>query len=246
MAADLFLADETVRTAEPILRLYGWERPTLSLGYHQKADAEVVRQCREWGVPIVRRPTGGRAVLHDRELTYCFVAPLTHPIMRDGRGALLKSIGSAFVDAAARSDLKAELVRVSGSEIGSSESVRRKNDFLCFSSVSRWEVRLNGSKWIGSAQRILKNAFLQHGSIVLGASAIPIGGLFQTDLMTCFNNRDVMTLEKSLRRTIPEAFQKMWKGIWREIPLSSEELKLIERKRSWWCHQVGDLQSVKI
>jgi lipoate-protein ligase A len=243
MAADLFLAEQTVRTGAPILRLYGWKRPTLSLGFHQKADAEIIRRCRGWGVPVVRRPTGGRAVLHDRELTYCFVAPLTHPLMQAGRSALLKAIGSAFVDAAARSGLKAELVRISGSEAGSETFFRSKNDFLCFSSVSRWEVRLNGCKWIGSAQRILKDAFLQHGSIVLGPGAIPVGALFQTEQKNCFGDCDLTSLESSLRRTIPEAFRKMWGGDWREDPLSSEERDLIERKSSWWLRISGDLQS---
>ncbi len=246
MAADLFMAEQTVRTGEPVLRLYGWEKPTLSLGFHQKADAEIFERCREWGVPIVRRPTGGRAVLHDRELTYCFVAPLTHPLMQEGRGALLKAIGSAFVNAAAQSGLEAELVRITAPESGFRKNNPSGNDFLCFSSVSRWEVRLNDSKWIGSAQRILKDAFLQHGSIVLGASTIPIGDLFQTNLKIGFGMYDATALERSLRRTIPEAFRKMWKGVWREIPLSSDEQRMIERRSSWWRSQAGDLQSVRI
>jgi len=63
-----------------VLRLYGWARPTLTLGYAQKPDREIDRErCRNRGIPVVRRPTGGRAILHCHELTYALVVPIPHP-----------------------------------------------------------------------------------------------------------------------------------------------------------------------
>jgi len=166
MAADLYLTDWARRTGQLALRLYSWERPTLSLGYHQRISDELLEQCRHSAIPVVRRPTGGRAVLHDRELTYALALPTAHALLKDGRENLLRLIGEVFVAAAAKLELKAELVRSASQRPGDIQPLRRGSP-LCFDSAARWEVRLQGCKWIGSAQRLLPGAFLQHGSIRL-------------------------------------------------------------------------------
>ena len=132
MAADLYLTSESQRTKEIILRLYAWEKPTLSLGYHQKLTPENIDRCKLFGVPIVRRPTGGRAVLHDREVTYAITIPNGHPVLKQGREAVLRDIGGAFTTAAHHLGLKAELVRF-GNRTSS-----KPGSPLCFDSISRW------------------------------------------------------------------------------------------------------------
>ena len=81
MAEDsALLADCEQGRIPPTVRFYGWSESAITLGYSQKAGAELdVERCRELGIPIVRRPTGGRALLHTNELTYAVVAPVSLP-----------------------------------------------------------------------------------------------------------------------------------------------------------------------
>lgn len=235
MAADFFLAEKSRKKFEPILRLYGWARPTVSLGFHQKVSFLAEDRCREAGVPVVVRPTGGRAVLHDRELTYCFCLPLEHPLCAASRNELLKSIGTVFVVAASKIGLEAELVRA-GSRSEGVQSTKRKSP-LCFDATSRWEVRLGGQKWIGSAQRFFPGVMLQHGSILLAESDVNLSSLFGTgdrhrlddaDLQKSqsFPNGFVIS-EIALRRAIVDAFAEQWSILWRQESLSPTEIKII-------------------
>ena len=166
MAADLYLSQEAGKSGQVILRLYGWDLPTLSLGFHQKFDDILRHSYAARGIPIVRRPTGGRAVLHDQELTYCLAIPVGHRLVMDGKDKLQESIGRAFVEAGCMIGLHPQLVRRGVDDQGAQIHFASGSP-LCFDSISRWEVRLNGRKWIGSAQRILPGSYLQHGSILL-------------------------------------------------------------------------------
>ena len=236
MAADLYFSQESRRTSEPFLRLYTWDKPTLSLGFHQKVPETVRNRCLKNDIPIVRRPTGGRAVLHDRELTYCLCLPLKHPLFQSARGELLRQIGEIFVSAASLIGVKAELVRA-GNRLAGNEGVLRKGSPLCFDSVSRWEVQISGHKWIGSAQRFFPDVLLQHGSILLGESDVDLGSLFGLTNRTseqAWNQSKsshahsaAAIKEDDLRRTIPEAFCIHWDITWRAEPTMPAEIELI-------------------
>ncbi len=161
MAIDRWLlhrAEEAV--APPVLRLYQWDRPTLTLGRHQEVDSDGVdlARCARLGVAVVRRPTGGRAVLHGPGLTYAIVAPLPHP-----GATVVACYGWAIaplIAALAALDLPvAELGRTHGA----TNAARLRA--ACYAAPSAGEVALAGRKWIGSAQRRLRSAFLQHGAI---------------------------------------------------------------------------------
>ncbi len=148
-----------------VVRFYRWAAPTISLGKHQRAE-EAVDQiyCQREAIPIVRRPTGGRAVFHDNELTYSLVsnhcqyfslesARDTYRVVAAGLKAGLRGLGiSAQL---AKGIRHSPPVPPSG----------RKNP--CFLSPSQYELLLRGYKIVGSAQRRLKRSFLQHGSIPL-------------------------------------------------------------------------------
>jgi lipoate-protein ligase A len=228
MAADYFLAQRAKINARPILRLYTWDTPTLSLGYHQKINKKVIRCCSDSEVPIVRRPTGGRAVLHDNELTYCLTLPTDHPIFVDKKKDFLRSIGSIFVHVADTLGLKADVVRI-GSRAESKVESLRKGSPLCFDAASRWEVQLNGEKWIGSAQRLLPGVLLQHGSILLGESRIDIGRLFGLKSRTkaaqsvLYEGVD----RQDLAQSIPIEFGREWGIEWHNQALTSEEINQI-------------------
>ena len=151
--------------AFPVLRVYTWDVPTLSLGRFQDAVRAVDQGfCREHGIPVVRRPTGGAAVLHDREVTYCLVGPTREPPFT---GSLLESyrrIASGI--AAGLSLLGAE------PDAGAIAQglPRRLHPEQCFARASSYEITFEGRKVVGSAQVRRRGASLQHGSILLDAN----------------------------------------------------------------------------
>jgi len=161
MAIDRWLlhrAEDEV--APPVLRLYPWDRPTLTLGRHQEVDGDGVdlAACVRRGVAVVRRPTGGRAVLHGPGLTYAIVAPLPHPgatVVACYRWAIQPLI-------AALAELGLPVAEFGRTHGATGEGRLRA---ACYAAPSAGEVALAGRKWIGSAQRRLRRAFLQHGAI---------------------------------------------------------------------------------
>ncbi|MBN2208483.1 MAG: lipoate--protein ligase family protein [Candidatus Coatesbacteria bacterium] len=151
-------------TDDAVLRLYCWERPCVSLGYFQRADDAVKRaSCEEHGVDIVRRITGGRAVLHDQEITYCLVASVkTGPFA----GRLLE----CYQAIAACLSTGCELLGIPGDEIEvktGQEARAGSSAAACFMMTSAYEILVSGRKLIGSAQKRGDEVFVQHGSIPL-------------------------------------------------------------------------------
>ena len=149
----------------PVLRIYGWSVPTLSLGRFQDALRAVDQGfCRERGIPMVRRPTGGAAVLHDREVTYCLVGPTGEPPFD---GSLLHSYRRIAVGIAAGLSL---LGLEPDPRVSAPPLPRRMHPEQCFARASSYEITFGGNKVVGSAQVRRKGASLQHGSILLDAN----------------------------------------------------------------------------
>jgi len=150
----------------PVLRLYTWSPRSVSLGRFQKHETSVNDEaCRKRGIDIVRRITGGRAVLHDRELTYCIVARTDDPFFPNDVLGTYKVIGRGLLAALQDLGLNVEMVSRSGRFAGMVRSGDRES--ACFSSPSWYEILANNRKIAGSAQRRLPAAFLQHGSILI-------------------------------------------------------------------------------
>ena len=165
MATDevlLLRAGEAV--GAPVLRFFTWDPPAVTLGYAQKAGRELdLCKCRDAGIDIVRRLTGGRAVLHWNELTYSLVWP--HGGLGNNMEESFHLIGRCLVAGLRRFGVDATL------EKSQSGRARQREPHLsppCFASTSRWEVKYQGRKLVGSAQRRMKRAVLQHGSLLLG------------------------------------------------------------------------------
>jgi len=161
--------------APPTLRFFSWNPPTVSLGYGQLLDARInVDACREQGVGVVRRPTGGSAIYHDtleREVTYSVVARSAD---FEGAGDLLESyrwIGEGLTAGLRRLGVPAEMVPVKPSDPAVMPA-------FCFARTGSREVEVDGKKLVGSAQRRQGGAFLQHGSILLGADVGRVRLLF--------------------------------------------------------------------
>ncbi len=143
----------------PVLRLYGWDRPSLSLGYFQRTSGIDAGYCEAEDIPIVRRPTGGRAILHGDELTYSFSACICQGTFSKGLLDSYKKISSAFHLAFRKTGICTEpkLRREKGSVLAGSP--------LCFQSSSYGEILINDRKIVGSAQKRWGDGLLQQGSI---------------------------------------------------------------------------------
>jgi lipoyl(octanoyl) transferase len=162
MAVDEVLLDGVAAgTAPPTLRFYGWTPACLSLGYFQPFDAVDLDGCRALGVDIVRRPTGGRAILHDREVTYSVVLPAS---LLGPDGGVLPSyhrLSLALQDGLRRLGVPATLAPATAA------STTIVHGPACFDRPSAHEILLNGRKLVGSAQVRRNGAILQHGSILV-------------------------------------------------------------------------------
>jgi lipoate-protein ligase A len=178
MAVDETLT-ETVEAgvSPPVLRFYGWQPPCLSLGYSQPFEVADSTYCAEHGIDIVRRPTGGRAVLHDVELTYAVAARLAEPPFPTELQACYRAICTALIAGLRQLGVEAELAsQPEGGYVPPTEAVP------CFVGPAAGEVVVKGRKLIGSAMRRLGGAFLQHGSLLQGwESELQAGCLGVTD-----------------------------------------------------------------
>ena len=179
MAIDQCLLDriDNGNLTRPVLRVYAWKRPTLSLGFHQQWRRTVVpEELERHGVDLVRRPTGGRAVLHETdELTYAVVAPIAEPFTRR-ISVNYKLIGQAlhcFSDIGGHETLPAA---------EDSGDARKMRHTPCFASLSQFEIKSSERKLIGSAQKLGKNGFLQHGSIPVAPDMAVLEAVTGTEL----------------------------------------------------------------
>ena len=143
---------------EPVVRFYEWAQPTVSLGFHQPETILDMEALEREQVPWVRRPTGGAAVLHSRELTYAIVLPPLHPWMKQKSAS--EHIGGALARGLRSLRVEADILQ-RGRPLG-----KLPDRASCFVRASRWEVCVRGKKLIGSAQRMFQGALLQHGSIL--------------------------------------------------------------------------------
>jgi lipoate-protein ligase A len=178
MAVDEALVEghaAAARPSPPTLRLYAWSPPALSLGRHQGAAASHHPEAlRARGIDLVRRPTGGRAVLHDAERTYSVTGPL-------GRAPFAGGVLDTYLRIAA-----ALAAALRGLGLAPSIEERRPGPpstddpagASCFEATSTHEIHVGGLKLVGSAQLRRRGAFLQHGSIPLRLDRAALGAVF--------------------------------------------------------------------
>lgn len=170
MAADQYYADHMARLQRPIMRIYQWQPWCISLGYHQSPSCVNLDRCRQDGVDVVRRQTGGRAVYHAEEITYSIVLPVGHDFaasvsdtyhrISEGLAAGLRTIGIPAAFQKRTINLKAHYeTKISAS---------------CFSAAALHEIVVQGKKLVGSAQRRMSQGVLQHGSILIGPAHLQL------------------------------------------------------------------------
>jgi lipoyl(octanoyl) transferase len=145
----------------PTLRFYGWEPAALSIGYFQKAEKEVdFKRLEEHGIGFVRRMTGGRAILHDQELTYSVIVAENHPLIPRTVRESYRVINQGLLEGFRHLQMNASLMSPRKGEKASSSPV-------CFDVSADYELVMEGKKIAGSAQVRQRGVMLQQGSIPL-------------------------------------------------------------------------------
>ena len=226
MAIDsALLADCAQGRIPPTVRLYGWSEPAITIGYSQNAEAELdLERCRELGIAIVRRPTGGRALLHAHELTYAVVAPVSLVPFNQGLKATFQAVSEALLAGLQGLGIQGG---INTSKERSAPGVARSP--ACFASLNHCEITVDGKKLIGSAQKRTSKAFLQHGSLIIESDH----GLFTSVLKFKSEIERVALQERLMRSTttlnqicdrqfsfeeinaaLQEGFRKTWGGVY--------------------------------
>ncbi len=150
-----YLAKKNILTS-PVLRLYTWSTPSITIGYHQKISDFDINSLLNDDIKLIRRPTGGRAVFHFNDITYSIIIPQ----MQYSRGDYYKIINIALYLGLKNLGIKTEF-----EDKGLSPKERKNLPKTCFSSSNKWELKRNNKKIAGSAQNVYRNTLLQQGSI---------------------------------------------------------------------------------
>ncbi|MDZ7724293.1 MAG: lipoate--protein ligase family protein [candidate division KSB1 bacterium] len=171
MAVDMAMAQLSAPLNIPTLRLYTWNPPAISMGYHQSLSDIDIQKCERDGIDVVIRPTGGRAILHDQELTYAVVLPPDNPCYHKDIRAVYELISRCLTNGLEKLNVPVRFER----------AVRTPKNFnkgdkssLCYASSVQYEIRVGSGKLVGSAQRRVNNSVLQHGSILIGPGHLKI------------------------------------------------------------------------
>ncbi|QHE62142.1 octanoyltransferase [Rossellomorea vietnamensis] len=161
----------------PTIRFYGWDPATLSVGYFQKVEKEInLDAVREHGLGFVRRPTGGRGVLHEHELTYSVIVSEEHPEMPRTVTEAYRVISEGILKGFQGLGLEAYFAVPRTAE--EREGLKNPRSAVCFDAPSWYELVVEGRKVAGSAQTRQKGVILQHGSILLDLDEDKLFSLF--------------------------------------------------------------------
>ncbi|MEP7290771.1 MAG: biotin/lipoate A/B protein ligase family protein [Chloroflexota bacterium] len=157
---DALLTAVAAGDAPPTLRLYGWSPPCLSLGYGQRAqEADRTRlAANHWD--LVRRPTGGRAILHADELTYSLALPIDHPLAHGSIVESYRRISAALL-------LALHILGAQAQAAPTEKQTDAPASPVCFDTPSHYEIAVAGRKLVGSAQVRRQHGILQHGTLPL-------------------------------------------------------------------------------
>jgi lipoate-protein ligase A len=178
MALDEAMVENYHKLKTPTLRLYTWRSPVLTIGYFQSMDEEIDREaCQAARIPLIRRITGGRAVLHGTDLTYGLIAGAGSSIFSTPAGHPPCGIRESFL--AVRRALVSALDRLGLKTDEAGGDAPASRNPLCFASSSRHEIRSGGRKLVGSAQRRWKDRLLQQGSILFEFDPTAFHNLFR-------------------------------------------------------------------
>lgn len=150
---------------DPVIRFYTWNPATLSIGYFQRLQKEIdIDKVKEKGFGLVRRQTGGRGVLHDKELTYSVIVPESHPNMPSTVTEAYRVISQGLLEGFKNLGFNTYFAVPKTPE--ERQKFKQPRSSVCFDAPSWYELVVEGRKIAGSAQTRQKGVILQHGSIL--------------------------------------------------------------------------------
>lgn len=162
----------------PVLRFYEWEPATLSIGYFQSVSKEIdMEQVRHHQLGFVRRPTGGRGVLHEHELTYSVIVTEDYPNMPETVTEAYRVISGGLLEGFRNLGLDASFSVPNSDE--ERQNLKKPGSAVCFDTPSWYELVVEGKKVAGSAQTRQKGVILQHGAILLSLDEEKLISLFK-------------------------------------------------------------------
>lgn len=224
----------------PVIRFYGWAPATLSIGYFQKVEKEIdLDAVKAHGLGFVRRPTGGRGVLHEHELTYSVIVSEDHPEMPKTVTEAYRVISEGILKGFHQLGLEAYFAVPRTDEERS--ALKNPRSAVCFDAPSWYELVVEGRKVAGSAQTRQKGVILQHGSILLDIDEDKLFSLFKYPservkdrMKSAFKSKAVAINEISPRRmTLGEAKEAFYKGFAEGLNIELESYDLTEEELSY-------------
>lgn len=216
-----------LRRARPVVRLYAWRPAAVSLGKGQPDDVVDLAAAREMGLDVVRRPTGGGALLHEEhEVTYAVVLPHGFPGLPRDVEASYAFVTAPLVQALRSLGIPAGLERGRGvrgtggsSRTGSPAGSPHDTDELCYLRREGVHVTVHGRKISGGAQRRSNEALLQHGTVLVRRDAERMGRLFRAsperirETTTSLEDEGVRVSRADLERTLMERYERAWTAL---------------------------------
>jgi lipoate-protein ligase A len=224
----------------PTIRFYGWNPPTLSIGYFQKAEKEInFDKVKELGLGFVRRPTGGRGVLHDEELTYSVIVSEEYPNMPKTVTEAYRVISEGLLEGFRSLGLEAYFAIPRSEE--EKNSLKNPRSSVCFDAPSWYELVVEGRKIAGSAQTRQKGVILQHGSILLEIDEDKLFSVFnypndrvKERMQRAFRSKAVAINAIAGRKiSIEEAKEAFYKGFSSALDIDLEPYTLSEEEEAY-------------
>ncbi len=253
MAVDEALAVAARADSTPVLRFFDWRPWAVSLGYHQDPKEIDLDRCKVDGVDVVRRPTGGRAILHAEELTYSVIIPSGHRSFSPGISRTYRVISAALQRGLGRLGLSIDFA---AARRHSPEFRARRKDIPCFASSARYEIQVGGRKLVGSAQRHYPGALLQHGSILIGPAHLALADYtvatdqekkwlkeFLAARTVCLNELAGTTFDfDEVARAVQTGFEEIFEANFEQDTLREDELDRVESLREAFLLTKGGLK----
>jgi lipoyl(octanoyl) transferase len=224
----------------PTIRFYGWNPPTLSIGYFQKVEKEIdLEAVQRHGLGFVRRPTGGRGVLHEHELTYSVIVSEDYPDMPKTVTEAYRVISEGLLRGFQRLGLEAYFAIPRTDE--EKDKLKNPRSSVCFDAPSWYELVVEGRKVAGSAQTRQKGVILQHGSILLDLDEEKLFSLFKYPservkerMKKAFKNKAVAINDISPRAiTMEEAKEAFKRGFEEGLNIELHPYQLSEEEEAY-------------
>lgn len=224
----------------PVLRFYEWAPATLSIGYFQGVEKEIdMEQVEKHGLGFVRRPTGGRGVLHEHELTYSVIVSEAYPNMPETVTEAYRVISGGLLEGFRNLGLDAHF-SVPESE-REKAGLKNPSSAVCFDAPSWYELVVEGKKVAGSAQTRQKGVILQHGAILLSLDEDKLVSLFKfkseelRDRVRRSLPKKAVAIDRLIDRpvTIGECIEAFSKGFETALDITLEPFELTEEQHRY-------------